>query len=70
MQNHSVFVHYLGTGEPFSMSGRAQKPIRPKKVLKCISLGPAFSPSISHTSALPTAVAQSCSPIQLEQSFG
>ena len=36
------FVHYLGTGKPFSMSGRAQKPIGPKKVLKCISLGPAF----------------------------
>ena len=43
-QNFSefFFVHYLGTGEPFSMSGRAQKPIGPKKVLRCISLGPAF----------------------------
>ena len=40
LQNFSefFFVHYLGTGKPFSMSGRAQKPIGPKTSPKMVQV--------------------------------
>ena len=44
------FVHYLGPGEPFSKSGRAQEEVRPKKSTRngfLSKLFPHFWPSIS-----------------------
>ena len=64
-QNFSDFlVHFLGSGEPFSMGERAQKPIGPKKVLSVFlwALLSYLSPSIRHISSSPSAAAQSCSP--------
>ena len=64
-QNFSdFFVHFLGSGEPFSMGERAQKPIGPKKVLSVFlwALLSYLSPSIRHISSSPSAAAQSCSP--------